>query len=205
MLWAVPGLAVSVDERVSVCVADRPTREFGSCTGTKASQQWGSCPKCPRGLYPCPGHWPLPSPACTLPAPSPRASRDTPHPPALCLAPKDRTAHPLVPYLVQASTEGRAVSLCHPAPEGGRGSSRPGESGGERLQWHNDSFLEAKDKTAVTKGRWHTAGCWPSASATAGAGPAGQQGGRGLVLGGEEGASAPTGFRCVGTCRGSSW
>ena len=134
LLWAVPGLAVSVDERVSVCVADRPTREFGSCIGTKASQQWGSCPKCPCGLYPCPGHWPLPSPACTLPAPSPRASQDTPHPPALCLAPKDRTAHPLVPHLVQASTEGRAVSLCRPAPKGGQGSSRPGESRGERLQ-----------------------------------------------------------------------
>lgn len=86
-----------------------------------------------------------------------------------------------------------------PSPQGGAGLFQAGGECGGRLQWHSDSFPETKDKTAVTEGRWHMAGCWLLASATAGAGPAGQQGGRGVVLGGEERAWAPTGLQHVGT------
>lgn len=146
LVWAVPGLAVSV---MSGCLCAWPTdphAEVGSCVSTKGSQRWGSCPKCPPGPHPCPDHWPLPSPAHTLPALSPGASRGTPQPLALGLTPKDRTAQSLVPDLVPASTEGRAVSMCPPAPEGEWGPSRPGGRGDSCNEWHNDSFLELKTK-----------------------------------------------------------
>lgn len=177
-----------------------PHSEFGSCVGTKGSQQWASCPKCPHRLDPCPGHCPLPSPARTLPAPSPGASRGTPLPnPQLCVWHRKTTlpipSSPIWSWPAQRDGSEHVP----PSPQGGVGLFQAGGKCGGWLQWHSDFFLEAKDKTAVMEGRWHMAGCWPLASATAGAGPAGRQGGRGVVLGGEERAWAPMGLQHVGT------
>ena len=67
---------------MSGCLCAWPTdphAEVGSCVGTKGSQQWGSCPKCPRGPHPCPDHWLLPNPARILPAPNRGAPPDPWH------------------------------------------------------------------------------------------------------------------------------
>lgn len=69
---------------------------------------------------------------------------------ALCLALRARTAQPLLPQLVPASTEGPA-GIGHPPAHEGDGAL-PGQ-GGPRLRWLNGSFLEAKDTTTGMEGR----------------------------------------------------
>lgn len=99
---------------------------------------------------------PLPGPLASA-QPSPHAAHSesqgiTGHawPLALCLALRARTAQPLRPQLVPASTEGPAGIGRPPAHEGD--GALPGR-GGPRLRRRNGSFLEAKDTTTGMEGR----------------------------------------------------